>query len=270
MHRATTKRKAAMTIPISLPDSLRAFLDEETRECGHESLDKCAASLLEQAQRRKPPHQTFEVEGRMYRLTRLSDGQEIDMHRESIAIDTALPFELAVRRSGPDLAETYAVCRELFGERGRRFDDWKGAFAFPLALEVPCAARRPAYLFTVMNFRSGVEYHLRKLVDPSDKRLKEPLYYPADAAEFPLAEIHRSVAFFVGFLEGFSKSLRVWWKDGFLLTVQSNLILYGFDGEEFFTRDFESHGEFEQTRATLAERLPTPAFYTRDWNRYTC
>ena len=35
-----------MAIPISLPDSLWAFLNEEMREHGHGSLDACAAFLL--------------------------------------------------------------------------------------------------------------------------------------------------------------------------------------------------------------------------------
>ncbi len=254
-----------MAIPISLPDSLRAFLDAEMRERGHESLDACAAGLLEREQRLRPPRRTFELDRRTYGLTRLSDGQDFDMRRWSIAIDADLPFEPAAPGSGKlDLAETYAVCRHLFGERGRGFDDWKGGFAFPFALEVPGAARRPAYLLNVMNFRSGVEYNLRKLVDPSDERLQNPIYYPPDAAEFPRAEIHRFMAFFAGFLEGYFESLTMWWKDRFLLAVESNLILYGFDGEEFFTRGFESCEEFEKTRATLAERLPAPGFYARD------
>ena len=130
-----------------------------------------------------------------------------------------------------------------------------------MALEVPGAARCPAYLFNVMNYRRGVEYSLRKLVDASDERLQDPIYHPPDAAEFPRAEIHWFMAFFAGFLEGFSKSLTLFWKERFLLAVKSNLILYGFDGEEFFTRDFESSEEFEKTRATLAERLPALGFY---------
>jgi hypothetical protein len=158
------------------------------------------------------------------------------------------------------LAETYAVCRHLFGERGRLFDDWKGDFAFPLALEVPGAARCPAYLFTIMNRRSSIDCFLRKLVDPADHRLKNPIYYPADA-EFPAEEVERFLRFFAGFVEGFSESLSALRKDRFLLAVQSNLILYGFDGEQFFTRGFDSEGEFQQARTTLAERLPTPGFY---------
>jgi hypothetical protein len=49
-----------------------------------------------------------------------------------------------------------------------------------------------------------------------------------------------------------------------LLAVESNLILYGFDGDRFFTRQFQSPEDFAATRAKLAERLPTPGFYASD------
>ena len=109
-----------------------------------------------------------------------------------------------------------------------------------------------------------MECILRKLVDPTDKRLNDPIYYPADPAEFPADHVYQFIDFFAGFVKGFAESLTGWWKDRFLLSVQSNLILYGFDGEQFFTRNFESSEEFEQTRASLSEYLPTPGFYTSD------
>ena len=62
--------------------------------------------------------------------------------------------------------------------------------------------------------------------------------------------------YFVGFLEGYFESLKIWWKERFLLAVESNLILYGFDGKKFFTRRFDSPEEFEKTRVALAKRLP--------------
>ena len=253
-----------MTIPISLPDALRDFLEEEMQERGHESLDACVAFLLQQAQQIKPPCRTLEVDGQTYRLTRLSDSQDNDIWDLSIAIKDNLDFQIALSRSTDlNLAETYAVCRHLFGERGRGFDDWKGGFAFSLALDVPRAARRPAYLFRVVNYRGGVEYGLHRLVDPGDKRLKNPVYYPPDAAEFSRAKIDAFTTFFVGFLEGYFESLKNWWKDRFLLAVESNLILYGFDGEKFFTRQFDSPKKFEKTRVALAKRLPAPGFYPR-------
>jgi hypothetical protein len=48
------------------------------------------------------------------------------------------------------------------------------------------------------------------------------------------------------------------------LIVESNLILYGFDGEQSFTRKFHSSQQFEEAGAALAERLPKPGYYTRD------
>ena len=89
---------------------------------------------------------------------------------------------------------------------------------------------------------------------------QNPIYYPADD-DFPAEDVERFLRFIAGFVEGFSKSLSAWWKDRFLLAVQSNLILYGFDGEQFFTRGFDSEEEFQRERTTLAECLPTPVFY---------
>jgi len=252
-----------MAFSISLPDSLREFLEKEMRERGHESLDACVACLLARAEKRKPPRRTFTVEGQTYGLTRLNDRQDYELHESTIAIklDAHFAFSLALRRDGLNLAETYAVCRHLFGERGKGFDDWKGDFAFPFALDVPRADRRPAYVFRVVNVRGGVEYDLRKLVDPTDKRLKDPIYYPPDASEFSREEIEEFLSYFIGFLKGYFESFAVVWKDRFLLAVQSNLILYGFDGDKFFTQDFNSARKFAKTRAELSKTLPTPGFY---------
>ncbi len=204
-------------------------------------------------------------DGQRYRLTRLSDEQGYDLRRWSIAINVDLPLELVVPRSDQlGLAETYAVCRHLFGERGRGFDRWKGGFAFPFALEVPGAARCPAYLLErdELSQRPGV---LSAQAGGSERRAaaKLDLLSPG-CRRVSRAEIHRLVAFFVGFLEGYFQSLRLFWEERFLLAVESNAILYGFDGKEFFTRHFESSEEFEKTRATLAERLPVPGFYAHD------
>ena len=53
------------------------------------------------------------------------------------------------------------------------------------------------------------------------------------------------------------------WKDRFLLAIESNLILYGFDGKRFFTRRFKSPKAFEKTRVALTKRLPAPGFCSR-------
>jgi hypothetical protein len=43
--------------------------------------------------------------------------------------------------------------------------------------------------------------------------------------------------------------------------VDSNLILHGFDGEEFFEEQFESSESFEERRAEPEKLYPTPGFY---------
>ena len=77
-----------MSISVSLPDSLKDFLEEEMRTGGDESLDACACALLQRAEQVKPRRREFEVDGRTYRLTRLSDSQEDELRRKSILIDT--------------------------------------------------------------------------------------------------------------------------------------------------------------------------------------
>jgi hypothetical protein len=251
-----------MTIQISLPDTLQDFLQDQMQQRGLASLDACASYLLEQAQQIMPLRRTLEVDGRPYRLTRLTDSQDNDLWSRTIAIKPAAGFQVALSRSSKlNLAQIYAVCRHLFGERGRGFDDWKGGFVFPLALEVPRATRRPAYLLRVLNYRSGVRYDLLRLVEPGDERLENPIYYSPDEAEFSDEEIQAFTSFFIGFLEGYFETLKTRWNDRFLLAVESNLILYGFDGTKFFMRQYKSPTTFEKNLSTLAERLPNPGFY---------
>lgn len=100
------------------------------------------------------------------------------------------------------------------------------------------------------------------LVDPGDPRLENPVYYPPDDAEFSRDEIDAFTGFFVGFLEGYFESVKSWLKDRFLLAVESNLIVFGFDGEKFFTRRFHSSRTFKKTRVALAKHLPAPDFYS--------
>ena len=251
-----------MTLQISLPDALCDFLHEQMQMRGLASLDASAAYLLEQAQQLMPLRRTVQVNGQTYHMTRLTDWLETELRGRTIAVQPASGFQVAFSwRSGLNLAETYAVCRHLFGERGMGFDDWKGGFVFPLALDPPRAARRPAYVFRVLNYRSGVSYDLRRIVESGDSRLENPIEYPPDETEFSRQEIDAFTDFFVGFLEGYFEVLKASWNEPFLLAVESNLILYGFDGVRFFTRQFESPTNFEKTRSKLAHRLPTPGFY---------
>lgn len=251
-----------MTIPIALPDTLRDFLEDQMKQRHLASLDACATYLLELVEQMVPRRQTWKVNGQTYSLTRLTDSLDDELSDRSIGIKPAVGTQIYLSGLGQlNLAEMYAVCRYLFGERGRGFDDWKGGFVFPLALDVPRATRSPAYLLRLKNYRGSVCCDLLKIVERDDKRLENPIYYPPDQAEFPWEEIEYFTDFLYGYLTGFFEWVKTCWDEPFLLVVQSNLILYGFDGTKFFTEQFESPSRFEKARRKLAERLPSPGFY---------
>ncbi|MBI4603616.1 MAG: hypothetical protein HY721_16815 [Planctomycetes bacterium] len=201
--------------------------------------------------------------GGPYRLTRLTDLEYDYLRRKSIAIQEVSAFfeHDLCRSSRLSLGKFYASMKCLFGERGQMFDDWKGAFSFPLALEVPGAPRRPAYLLNVTDFRGGVEHRFRELVDRSDPRLENPVYYAPDPKVLSQDKIERFLAYLVGFQSGYYETAGRQRQETFLLSVESNHILYGFDGRRFFEKSIVSEKTFTRRRSQLAKHLPAPGFY---------
>jgi hypothetical protein len=206
---------------------------------------------------------TLEAHG-TYRLRRLSSSEYVDLFRTSLAIkELSFWFEYQLLDRGKvTLGEFYAGMKCLFGERGDAFDDWKCSFSFPLALDIPGVARSPSYVLHVTDFRGGVEHRFRKVVAPSDRRLSTHIYYPPDPKEFSLDQMQYLVAHLVGFQEGYYKCQQHL-QEPFFLVVESNLILYGFDGKKFFEKQYGAKG-FEKRRKQLESRLPTPDFYDED------
>ena len=254
-----------MNMHVSIPESLRPFLEAEMRAGGYGTIDEYVTALLERTGGDQGKPRTVRAHGTTYYLCRMSDCAFGKWHKRSIAIEEYRGSLSRLTRHDSDqlnLAETYAVLKLLFGERGRCFDNWKGSFAFPLALHVELHTAIPSYLLEVINFRAGVEYQLRRVVAPHDPRLSEPKYYPPDPA-FPREAFDCFLAHMDGLQKGYWESCRNQWKDHFLLKVPSNLILYGFDGQEFFERGFADGDDFDRALAELSRRLPEPGCYRR-------
>jgi len=114
------------------------------------------------------------------------------------------------------------------------FDDWKGAFAFPLALDVPRAACSPAYLLRAINFRSGVEYCCGKSLTRVMRVCASRFAIRRTSTSFPERNPGTSLTTLSGSSKVFFKALGREWREPFLLVVQSNLILFGHDGDAFF------------------------------------
>ncbi len=203
---------------------------------------------------------TLDLDG-TYRLRRLSDGEYADLRRSTIAIER-VPFWIEDELRGRtelSLGEFYASMKSLFGERGRLFDQWKCTFSFPLALDVRGVARSPAYILEIKDFRGGIEHNFLQVVSPSDPRLKDPTYYAADPEELSASRMAHLLSHFTGFQKGFYESYPHT-QEPFLMVVESNLILYGHNGQRFFEEQ-PDHKDFDARWRVLSARLPTPGFY---------
>lgn len=259
---------------VSVPEALRQFLDDERRERGLESVDDCVEMLLLETMARRPKRMVVRVKlaedqdeknkdaegGVKCTLTRLRDDEFRDYSRTCIAINDLLDVTMAqIHGKGPMLAQTYAVCKSWFGERGRLFDDWKGGFSFPLALTIEGHDRKPAYLMNVFNFRSGVNFQVLQCVDQDDPRLKRQTAFDHDDPQFSSKQLSFLIFYLIGFIEGYSENCS--WSSPFLLRVQSNLILYGYSPSDgFFNREFDDNQEYESVLKTLDESLPRPKY----------
>ena len=172
-----------------------------------------------------------------------------------------------LRTGGARLAETYTACKLIFGERGKLFDDWKGSFSFPLTVEVEGCPFKPMYLLNVVNIRRGVDYRLEQIVAVDDERLKtryvryacehqNPDFQTSDLTEL----VFRLIGFFEGFLQGFEETCGR--TEPFLLSVPSDLILFGFSPtEKFFNRDLDNRQEYEAVQEALSLDLSRPGFF---------
>jgi hypothetical protein len=195
------------------------------------------------------------------RLTRLDDGEFIDLLRRSLAIEEDYWFHirlyLDLERQGERLnfAEVYLTLRELTGESGTYLDPWKCSFSFPFALEVRRGERSHKYLLEVRNQRDSLYFPLRKIVDPEDKRLKEHLIHPPFADEFSREEINRFVAYLYGYLMGRWGVFRRRPLKPFLRKAASNLLVFGYCGGSTFEEQYQSEEAYDAACQRYEERI---------------
>ena len=118
------------------------------------------------------------------RLSRLDDLRWRRLRRSALAIRT--PELVAdiwqavarMRADRPQLASTYTVLRALFGESGRCFDDWKGAFSFPFEIEVSKGSVRFAYLLEVASWRGALEFRFARQLGLAERGFNRSMCYP--------------------------------------------------------------------------------------------
>jgi hypothetical protein len=154
------------------------------------------------------------------------------------------------------LPEFYAALTSLTGPTGKFFDSYKGSFAFPFKMTVHRGDKTFKYLLMLMNFRSMVEPNLYRVDQSSEAGGLRP-YHPPFDNEITLQEITHVLSFLSGYLSGYLRTMPKW-TTPFVLEVQSNGILFGYDPrtDKFFEEEYGTAEAYEEALAKWRKILP--------------
>ena len=186
---------------------------------------------------------------RIYKLIRLSDEQYYLLRKNSISIfeDYAHLMYLSTVDDiiYSSFSKMYITLKELFGESGKYYDDWKGSFSFPFLIYFQKGEEEFGYLMNLYNIRSSIEFNIAKLIHADEEQFKRDVLH-SPFAEFPREEINYFINYFVGFLTGYFESIKDRYDEFFFKTAESNLILFGYKDGCYFDDQYENEEEFRE------------------------
>ena len=119
-------------------------------------------------------------------------------------------------------SKMYATLKEIFGESGKGYDDWKGSFSFPFLIHFKKEEQEFSYLINIHNIRSSIEFKLAKLICADDESFERGVFHHP-FQDFPREEIKYFTNYLVGFLAGYFESAKGHFDEYFL--KQWSLIL---------------------------------------------
>lgn len=189
----------------------------------------------------------IQTEERTYKLIRLNDEQFYSLYKNSIPIFEDYGHLMALSRNKniiySSFSKMYVTLKDLFGESGKYYDDWKGSFSFPFLITFQKGEEQFGYLMNLHNIRSSIEFKIAKLIHEDDERLERNiLHNPFE--EFPREEITYFFNYFVGFLTGYFESVSKRYDEFFFKTAESNLILFGYKDGCYFDNQYDNEEEF--------------------------
>jgi len=197
-----------------------------------------------------------ETEKNVYKLIRLNDEQYYQLHKNSIAIFEDYGHMMSLYADKDiiysSFSKMFTALKLLFGESGKYYDDWKGSFSFPFLI-LNKDKEEFAYLMNIYNIRSSIEFGIRKLIPVDDTLERDIIHNPFE--EFSKEEINYFINFFVGYLTGFFNVISKQYNKLFFQTIRSNLILFGYDGTEFFDYQYDEEEELKEDIEELEKKI---------------
>jgi hypothetical protein len=204
-----------------------------------------------------------DVKGIKCRLTRMDDARYLSLWGNSVPLQGDGGFWVLLQLGQPidsllNLAEFYTVFKERFGESGSSYDHSKGAFSFPFELEVFKGDTSYIYLLDVVNWRSTYQFNFRKELQPGETRFDRKAHLEPFEDEFSTLDMNTLIVYLHGFATGYLKSINLKSVAEFVRQVPSNIILFGFEKGQFFTRYYENQDEFEKDRDLKVRDIKHP------------
>ncbi|HEY5957921.1 MAG TPA: hypothetical protein VIV60_15265, partial [Polyangiaceae bacterium] len=141
-----------------------------------------------------------------------------------------------------------------FGPSSPLFDAFHGSFSFPLLLTFE-REQRISCLLRCHDHRGGFHMPLYRVV-PGDPSVEERSHcHPAAAGELAEDELDAFVVAFYQRLRGTAMTLKHSLVSPFYRAIPSDIILYAYDGVQFFERGYDHLEDYELARQRFEEQL---------------
>ena len=190
----------------------------------------------------------IETDVMTYNLIRLNDEQFYLLRKNSVTLFEDYGHLMSLSRDKDyiysSFPKMYITLKDIFGESGSYYDDYKGSFSFPFLISFQKGEKGYEYVMNIYNVRSAIEFNMAKLIHADDKTIERGiLYRPFD--EFQESEITYVTNFLIGYLTGYFRMIVKGYNEFFFHSVQSNLIVYGYKDGKFFQNHYDSQKKFD-------------------------
>jgi hypothetical protein len=193
-----------------------------------------------------------------YHLWRLSEDEYRDLRQSSLPIKIKgfLLWKLWLsEQNDPErlsLPKALLSLKALFGKSSDFLDTWKCSFTFPLLLRLTRPTGQFLYLVRIGDVRGMLEVWLYRFLEAGTEGHNIDVYQDPVENEFSCEEIDRFICCIYAFLSGMGHTLRP--QQPFLKRIESQNIIYGYDGDDFFEDEFDSEEAYQASIASFMQK----------------
>lgn len=196
------------------------------------------------------PH--IQLKDGQWHLWRLADDEFVTLGHHSLPM--VQNFELLTQLGRLQLGQALTLLERSYGPSSPLYDHYRGSFSFPLLLTFE-REQRISYLLRCHDYRGVLHFPLYR-IEKGEPSVEERSRCHAPAAtSCLLPETDEFVIDFYSDLMAQAGHLDSALVTPFYRAIQSDIILYGHDGSQFFEKTCDNWSKFEQARADCEARL---------------